>query len=198
MSANACYSMSTMIGRPPEKEAPEFGKRVAAARKEQGLTQTQLATALGTSRKMIDYYERRATNVTTDVVKILILSVTTLPIVITELAPCMFVGTPCSGRHFSPVLTNSGNYVVPHLLRFGVLAVTKFHFRRRSSSPRQRTGFHSIGQLITNQIDNVTRYDTRPWLGSLAVDFNVPAGNCGRRPPAGFVEARKPKPLIDA
>ena len=69
MSANACYAMSVMIGRPPEKEAPEFGKRVAAARKERSLTQAQMATVLGTSRKMVDYYERRATNVSADVVR---------------------------------------------------------------------------------------------------------------------------------
>ena len=56
------------MGRPPSKEAPGFGRRVAAARKEHGLTQSQLAAALGVSQKMIDYYERRATNVTAEVV----------------------------------------------------------------------------------------------------------------------------------
>lgn len=69
MAANPCYPMDAMIGRPPKKEAPEFGKRVAAARKERGLTQAQLAKALGITQKMIDYYERRASNVTVEVVR---------------------------------------------------------------------------------------------------------------------------------
>ena len=55
-----------MAGRPPTKEAPEFGKRLASIRKEKGLTQQQLADAAEVTQKMVDYYERRAVNVRTD------------------------------------------------------------------------------------------------------------------------------------
>ena len=58
-----------MAGRPPTREAPEFGKRMAAARKLRGLTQDQLADAAGVSQKMIDYFERRAVNVKSDMVR---------------------------------------------------------------------------------------------------------------------------------
>ncbi|MFO7899034.1 MAG: helix-turn-helix transcriptional regulator, partial [Planctomycetota bacterium] len=57
-----------MKGRPPSKEATDFGRRVAAARRESGLTQRELADRLGVSQKMVDYYERRAENVTANVV----------------------------------------------------------------------------------------------------------------------------------
>ena len=63
------YSGGIMAGRPPTKDAPAFGARVAAARKARGLTQAQLAELVGVTQKMIDYYERRAVNVKTDVVK---------------------------------------------------------------------------------------------------------------------------------
>lgn len=51
-----------MAGRPPTKEAPPFGQRLAAVRKKQGLSQKQLAERLKTTREVIDYYERRAVN----------------------------------------------------------------------------------------------------------------------------------------
>jgi transcriptional regulator with XRE-family HTH domain len=69
MAETSCYVMDVMTGRPPTKEATEFGKRIAEARRQRGLTQQQFADLLGVSRKMVDYYERRATNVTADVVK---------------------------------------------------------------------------------------------------------------------------------
>ena len=55
-----------MAGRPPSTEAPAFGKRVAALRKERGLTQMELADQLGVSPQMVDYYERRAVNPSLD------------------------------------------------------------------------------------------------------------------------------------
>ena len=58
-----------MAGRPPTKEAPDFGKRLAAGRKLRGLTQEQLAEAAGVSQKMINYFERRAVNVKSDMVR---------------------------------------------------------------------------------------------------------------------------------
>jgi len=51
-----------MAGRPPIKEAPPFGQRLAAVRKRHGLSQKQLAERLKTTREVIDYYERRAVN----------------------------------------------------------------------------------------------------------------------------------------
>ena len=69
MLKNSCYDVDAMMGRPPKKEATEFGKRVAAARRKKGLTQRELAELLGVSLKMVDYYERRASNVTIDVVR---------------------------------------------------------------------------------------------------------------------------------
>ncbi len=55
--------MSAMA-RPAQKQATDFGVRLAQARHSAGLTQTQLAKHLGVSQKMIDYYERRAGNPT--------------------------------------------------------------------------------------------------------------------------------------
>ncbi|HEY8395302.1 MAG TPA: helix-turn-helix transcriptional regulator [Bacilli bacterium] len=58
-----------MKGRPTEKEAPIFGQRLSEARKAKGWTQAQLADALSTNVKMIDYYERRAVNPALEVVQ---------------------------------------------------------------------------------------------------------------------------------
>jgi len=68
MNDTLCYFIADMTGRPPSKEATEFGKRVADARRQRGLTQRELADLLGVSQKMIDYFERRASNVTSDIV----------------------------------------------------------------------------------------------------------------------------------
>lgn len=65
---NVVYYVDVMAGRPPTKEATDFGKQVALARHERGLTQQELADRIGVTRHMIDYYERRATNVKTEVV----------------------------------------------------------------------------------------------------------------------------------
>lgn len=63
------YNGGVMAGRPPHTAAPAFGRRLAALRQQQGLTQTQLADRLGTTQKRVDYYERRAQNPTLDVVQ---------------------------------------------------------------------------------------------------------------------------------
>jgi DNA-binding XRE family transcriptional regulator len=55
---NQAYNADIMAGRPPTKEAPIFGQRLAALRRAKDLSQTQLAELLDTTRKMIDYYER--------------------------------------------------------------------------------------------------------------------------------------------
>ncbi len=56
------YNADVMAGRPPLTEAPRFGQRLAALRKNRGLTQKQFAEAVGITIKMVDYYERRAAN----------------------------------------------------------------------------------------------------------------------------------------
>ena len=58
-----------MIGRPPTKDAPPFGQRLASLRRAKGLTQRELADRVETTRAMIDYYERRAANPTLEVVE---------------------------------------------------------------------------------------------------------------------------------
>ena len=62
------YPFEDMAGRPATKEAPPFGKRLAALRKERGLTQAQLANKLITV-KAVDHYERRARNPSIEFVK---------------------------------------------------------------------------------------------------------------------------------
>ncbi|HEU4388774.1 MAG TPA: helix-turn-helix transcriptional regulator [Blastocatellia bacterium] len=60
------YNDGVMAGRPPTREAPLFGQRLAAFRRAKGWSQSQLAETLDTTRKMIDYYERRAINPSLD------------------------------------------------------------------------------------------------------------------------------------
>ena len=60
------YDVGVMAGRPPTKEAPIFGQRLAAARKARGWSQTDFAKRLSVTRALIDYYERRAKNPTVD------------------------------------------------------------------------------------------------------------------------------------
>ena len=56
-------------GRRPSKPAPYFGQRMAAFRVAKGLTQYQLADALGMKRDLIAYYERAAKNPSLELVK---------------------------------------------------------------------------------------------------------------------------------
>lgn len=58
-----------MTGRPPTKQAPPFGQRLSATRRAKGFSQRQLAERLSTTREVIDYYERRATNPTLDFIE---------------------------------------------------------------------------------------------------------------------------------
>jgi len=66
---NEPYNADVMAGRPPSREAPMFGQRLAALRRSKDLSQTQLADLLDTTRKMIDYYERRAGNPSLDFIQ---------------------------------------------------------------------------------------------------------------------------------
>jgi transcriptional regulator with XRE-family HTH domain len=58
-----------MAGRPTTKEAPAFGQRLAALRKQRGWTQAELATRLKTTVKMVTYYEREAANPTSKTIE---------------------------------------------------------------------------------------------------------------------------------
>ena len=58
-----------MAGRPPTKDAPPFGERMAAARKARGLSQEALASKLATTRANIAYYERKAGNPTLEFIQ---------------------------------------------------------------------------------------------------------------------------------
>jgi transcriptional regulator with XRE-family HTH domain len=58
-----------MAGRPPSKEAPPFGQRLAALRKACGYSCAQFAKLAGISEDMLTYYERRATNPSAEFVR---------------------------------------------------------------------------------------------------------------------------------
>jgi transcriptional regulator with XRE-family HTH domain len=62
------YDDGAMAGRPPTREAPYFGKKLAELRAARGLTQEQLAEQLGVSQKTITYYERRTVNPSLDLI----------------------------------------------------------------------------------------------------------------------------------
>lgn len=69
IAENAAYTVDAMAGRPPTREAPPFGQRMAALRQERGLSQAELAERLEMSRAMVTYYERKATNPTAEVIQ---------------------------------------------------------------------------------------------------------------------------------
>ena len=55
-----------MAGRPPTKDAPLFGQKLATLRKARGFSQEELASRLDTTRANLAYYERKAGNPTLD------------------------------------------------------------------------------------------------------------------------------------
>lgn len=65
---SSCYP-ADMAGRPTSKQAPPFGERLAALRKERGLSQEALAEMIGTTRANVAYFERKASNPTQDVIQ---------------------------------------------------------------------------------------------------------------------------------
>lgn len=69
VAENWPYALEAMAGRPPSTEAPLFGQRLAALRKDRGMTQPQLAEVIGVSVQMIEYYERRARNPSVDTIE---------------------------------------------------------------------------------------------------------------------------------
>ncbi len=56
------YDVGAMVGRPPSREAPVFGRKLAELRAKHGLTQVELAERLGVSQKTVTHYERRTSN----------------------------------------------------------------------------------------------------------------------------------------
>ena len=56
------YTAGMPGGRPATKPAPKFGQHLAALRLERGLSQSELARQLNTTRSAILHYERAANN----------------------------------------------------------------------------------------------------------------------------------------
>jgi transcriptional regulator with XRE-family HTH domain len=54
------YDAAMRTGRPITKEATSLGQRISAARRDAGLTQQQLADKLGTTQRVVTYWEREA------------------------------------------------------------------------------------------------------------------------------------------
>jgi len=72
LDENDSYNADTMAGaggRPAQKEAPPFSRRLAALRRQKGLSQRELAERMQTTQKMVDYYERRAANPALEVIQ---------------------------------------------------------------------------------------------------------------------------------
>lgn len=65
----AAYNFSMLRGRKPATPAPFFGRRLAAFRAAKGITQYELAEALGITRNLVVYYERAAKNPSLETVK---------------------------------------------------------------------------------------------------------------------------------
>ena len=66
---NIDYDLGIMAGRPATKEAPPFGRQMAALRQANGMSQAALAARLNMNRAMVTYYERKATNPTADIIR---------------------------------------------------------------------------------------------------------------------------------
>jgi transcriptional regulator with XRE-family HTH domain len=54
------YNAGTMAGRPASTPSTEHGERLAALRKAAGLSQAQLADAVGIPARSVTFYERKA------------------------------------------------------------------------------------------------------------------------------------------
>lgn len=54
------YDEDMQTGRPPKHQRPPLGERIAAFRERAGLSQQQVADALGVNQQVIAYWERRA------------------------------------------------------------------------------------------------------------------------------------------
>ena len=68
-SENAAYTAGMAGGRPTNRKAPPFGERLSTLRTAHGLSQVDFAAKVGSTREMVNYYERRAKNPTADFVQ---------------------------------------------------------------------------------------------------------------------------------
>lgn len=66
ISSEAVYASVMPQGRPARTKRPELGERIAQARQEAGLTQKQLAQKLGTTQRVLTYWEREAAGLRAD------------------------------------------------------------------------------------------------------------------------------------
>ena len=60
------YAWAMHQGRPAKTKRPDLGERIAQARQQAGLTQQQLAAKLGTSQRVVTYWEREAVGLRAD------------------------------------------------------------------------------------------------------------------------------------
>jgi len=60
ISKNGMYAPADMAGRPALTPPTECGERLAALRKAAGLSQAQLADAIGIPQRTLSFYERKA------------------------------------------------------------------------------------------------------------------------------------------
>jgi transcriptional regulator with XRE-family HTH domain len=61
-------STERKVGRKPKNPPASFGQRLRNLRTARGFTQAELAEAIGTSQRMIAYYEAQGGNVSADVI----------------------------------------------------------------------------------------------------------------------------------
>lgn len=66
ISQNSPYAWVMSKGRPASTKRPQLGERIAQARLQAGLTQAQLAEKLGTSQRVVTYWEREAVGLRAD------------------------------------------------------------------------------------------------------------------------------------
>lgn len=59
---NTCYTPDLMAGRPSLTPSSKCGAHLATLRKTAGLTQAQLAEAVGIPQRSVSFYERQATS----------------------------------------------------------------------------------------------------------------------------------------
>jgi len=66
ISGGTPYTWGMPQGRPASTKRPQLGERIAEARLQAGLTQKQLAAKLGTTQRVVTYWEREAVGLRAD------------------------------------------------------------------------------------------------------------------------------------
>jgi transcriptional regulator with XRE-family HTH domain len=64
--SNGVYNWGMNKGRPAAQKRPALGEKIAAARIQAGLTQSQLAEKLDVSQRVVTYWEREAVGLKAD------------------------------------------------------------------------------------------------------------------------------------